>query len=173
MNGLENRGGGMFFGTVWPLLRSDASGADFAVARDNPPSATSRHFSAEAVTCNSSATLFSRRMSSSPDRLDPAETRQCGRGHERRRGEIVGQLLHAVATRVPYLLKVSRGHRLPRKDVKQLMSEIEVAPTGGFVARDQDGVHFRKTAGRTRDASLRFDHQDQHAEFRELSTPLT
>ena len=57
------------------------------------------------------------------------------------------------------------GHRLPRKDVKQLMSEIEVTAPRGFVARDQDGIQFRKTAGRTRDAALRFDDQDQDAEF--------
>ena len=45
------------------------------------------------------------------------------------------------------------------------MSEIEVTAPRDFVARDQDGIQFRKTAGRTRDASLRFDHENKDAEF--------
>ena len=65
MKGPGNCGGGKLFGMAWPLLRSAVSGTACAVARDNPPSATSRHFRAEAVTCNSSAARFSRRISSS------------------------------------------------------------------------------------------------------------
>ena len=102
MKGLENRGGGRFRGTTRPLLRSAASETDCAAARDNAPSTTSRHFRAEAVTCNSSATRFSRRISfDRPGSIRPAaEAFRAHAEHLRQvvaaGGEIVGQLLHPI-----------------------------------------------------------------------------
>ena len=49
--------------------------------------------------------------------------------------------------------------------MKQLVGKVEVAATGDFVPRNQDGIEFRKTAGSPRDAALRIDHEDQDGEF--------
>ena len=85
--------------------------------------------------------------------------------HQHRRREIVGELFHPVASCVARLFVVRGWHRVPGKDVKQLVCEIEMTAAGHFTPCDQDCIQFRKTAGRPRDAGLRVHHEHQDCEF--------
>ena len=125
------------------------------------PSATSRHLSADDVTCNAS-----RRRVQSPDQLSFGDVRpiaaaqQASGRHERRRCEVVGELFLAVPAVFPRSFGVRRRHGVPRQDVEELMGEIEMTATGDLTPRDQDRVHLWKATGRPGDVAIRIDHEE-------------
>lgn len=165
-NGSENRAGGTSFAAGRPLFRSAASGNAHAAAVVKAPSATSpppqrRRGHLQLV----------RRRVQSPDQLFSGEVRpiatsqQANGRHERRPGEVVGELLRAVPAGFPRSFGVRRRHGIPRQDVEQLMGEIEVTAARDLTPRDQDCVHLRKATCRPGDVAIRIDHENQDAEF--------
>ena len=60
--------------------------------------------------------------------------------HEECRCKVICELLNANFTVLRCLLEIIRRHNVPRKDVKQLVSKIEVAAPCNFVTVDQHGV---------------------------------
>lgn len=85
--------------------------------------------------------------------------------HQHRRGKVVGKLFDAVAARLSRLLPVLGWHRVPRQEVKQLVRQIELAPTLHLVAGDEHRVQLRQSACRAGDPPVRVDHQNEDAEL--------
>ena len=108
MNGLENKAGGTFSASSRPLCRNAASGTARAVADVRASIATRRHFSADAVTCNSSAVAVSRAISAacpssdqSPNRARLFRLPLLEARHVMEDGALTGRSrLHAVAITV-------------------------------------------------------------------------
>ena len=85
--------------------------------------------------------------------------------HQHRRGKIVGKLLDTAAARLSRLLQVLGRHRVPGQEMKQLVRQIEMAPTFHLVAGDQHRVQLRQAACRAGDSAVRVDHQNEDAKL--------
>ena len=85
--------------------------------------------------------------------------------HQNCPGEVVGQLLDAIAAGLPRFFAMLGRHRIPGEDVEQLVGEIEMPAAGDFAARDQHRVQLGQAAGRSRDAVACVDHEHHDAEI--------